>query len=356
MLKKRVTIYTLLLSGLVVILIIVNLMTGGQLLIWVKDVASSRTTPPYPVVNLEVFPGNPLKMYLNPDCQVMTPDIMKDKIWEAHETHWIIQNIREGDIVLDIGANVGYYTLIAAKLVGEKGRVYAFEPEPVNFEILGQNVKLHGFQNVVLEQKAVSDENGSIKLYLDELNKGHHRIYQTEQNRSSIDVEAVTLDDYFSNYTGKIDFVKIDTEGAEVVILKGMEKILNENENIRMAVEFWPVGLNGFGAKGEELLSILQSHDFILFDMGSSFPDGFIPEIIERDAADLLKEYNLESGRFTNLFVVKGKEKFELMKKTLALKAEALQSDTSEQGEAHTEYNKILKKIQDFKAQSTVRK
>ena len=85
-------------------------------------------------------------------------------MWEETETHWFVQSIRPGDVVVDLGANVGYYTILRGKLVGEIGRVYAFEPDPVGFEILRRNVRLNGLHNVVLEQKAVSSKPGLIHL------------------------------------------------------------------------------------------------------------------------------------------------------------------------------------------------
>jgi hypothetical protein len=87
-------------------------------------------------------------------------------IHEPLETGLVKEKIKKGDVVLDIGANIGYYTLIFAKLVGEEGKVFAFEPEPTNFSLLEKNVEINGYKNVVLIQKAVSNETGKIRLYL----------------------------------------------------------------------------------------------------------------------------------------------------------------------------------------------
>ena len=101
------------------------------------------------------------------------------------------QNIHSGNIVLDIGANIGYYTLIMSKLVGSTGKVYAFEPEPKNFEVLKKNIELTKLDNVILEQKALSDIDGVTYLELSK-DSGQHRL-----SDHGVKVEQITLDSYF---------------------------------------------------------------------------------------------------------------------------------------------------------------
>jgi len=119
-------------------------------------------------------------------------------------------------VVVDIGANIGYYTLIFARLVGEQGRVFAFEPDPANFSLLAKNVAVNNYHNVELIQKAVSDQTGNARLYLSPKSTVDHRIYSSNDNRKFIDVEAVRLDDYFLDNNGKIDFIKMDIQGLKV--------------------------------------------------------------------------------------------------------------------------------------------
>src|SRR3990167_1916537 len=121
-------------------------------------------------------------------------------IYEEYETELIQKEIQKGDVVLDIGANIGYYTLIFAKLVGENGKVFAFEPDPTNFDLLKQNVENNGYKNVVLDRKSVSDKNGRLKLFLSEDNLADHRIYDSKDGRRFVEIESVKLDDYFKDY------------------------------------------------------------------------------------------------------------------------------------------------------------
>jgi len=152
------------------------------------------------------------KMFLD------SKDSLSLSIYGIHEplvTELVKKEIKKGNVVLDIGAHIGYYTLIFAKLVGEEGKVFAFEPDPTNFSLLKKNVEINGYKNVELVQKAVSNKNGKIKLYLSEENSGDHRIYNSHDGRKFIEVEAIRLDDYFKNYNGAIDFIKMDIQGAE---------------------------------------------------------------------------------------------------------------------------------------------
>jgi FkbM family methyltransferase len=255
-------------------------------------------------VTLDMGRAGEIKMFLNPDDPAVSGRILNERIWEPKETYWYIRVIEEGDTVVDIGANIGYYTLLGGALVGEKGRVFAFEPDPVAFRILERNVRLNGLTNVVLEQKAVSNEHGSIRLYLAAENKGDHKIYETEESRESIEIEAVSLDDYFNSYEGSIDFVKIDTQGAEGAIIEGMGRIIKANDDILMVVEFWPFGLHGFGYDSDKLLKNLDDFGFEFFNLGVW---GKPSRLMRTDIPRLSSYHTVENKNFTNLFLAKRK-------------------------------------------------
>jgi len=120
--------------------------------------------------------------------------------------------IQRGAVVLDAGAKIGYFTLIFARLVGDEGKVFAFEPAPENFALLKKNVEINGYQNVVIEQKAISNKTGKARLYLYEDHKGKHRIFDPGEGQQFIEIETIRLDDYFE---------QIDYEGplAEIVTI-----------------------------------------------------------------------------------------------------------------------------------------
>ena len=155
-------------------------------------------------------------------------------IYEPLETELIKTELKAGDVFLDIGAHIGYYTLIAAEQVGHNGKVIAFEPEPTNFSLLKKNVEMNGYQNVILIQKAVTSRSEKGRLFLSNTNTGNHTLLDYYNDRNSIEIETISLDDYFNDYEGYVDFVKIDVEGAEATVIQGMTALLQKNEKIKI--------------------------------------------------------------------------------------------------------------------------
>ena len=135
------------------------------------------------------------KLFLDKEDSLMLS--IKNNKHELTEIEFLKQIIKNGDTVLDLGANIGVYTLIFAKLVGKSGHVFAFEPDPTNFEILSKNVVENKHENVTLVQKAVSEKNDKIKLFVSKRNHASHRIFDSEEKRNSIEVDVISLDTYF---------------------------------------------------------------------------------------------------------------------------------------------------------------
>jgi FkbM family methyltransferase len=262
------------------------------------------------VVELQIPQVPGLRMILNPDDSGLTYILQRDHQWEPTETRWVTRLLQPGDTFIDVGANIGYYTVLASRLVGSSGRVVAFEPDPVAASFLRKNLLLNAIDGAVVEQKAVSDENGTIQLYLAPENKGDHRTIPTEEARETIDVEAVRLDDYASSLGGRIDMVKVDTQGAEGFILRGMEGVIENNPELTLILEFWPAVL----AENFDVAAIvgqLREQDFVFFNLG---PGNTLVDDIPL-VSDALMEYWLSPSTlknkkwFTNLLLVRGREK-----------------------------------------------
>src|SRR3989344_2291453 len=184
-------------------------------------------------------------------------------VYEKFETALVRQFLVSGMTVLDIGANVGYYTAIFAKLVGESGKVIAFEPDTDNFSFLEATIKENGFKNVFPYRTAVGDENGEIKLYKSPDNLADHRIYSFPESNESIITPLVTIDDFVrKERIGKIDFIKMDIQGAEGRALKGMLETLKSQSSLAIATEFWPKGLHDAGSDAIWFLETLRSLGF----------------------------------------------------------------------------------------------
>jgi len=202
------------------------------------------------------------KMFLDPKDSL---GLSVNEIYGRIETQIVKNEVQSGNTVLDIGANIGYFTLIFAKHVGNTGKVFAFEPEPRNFELLRKNIQINEYNNVVLENRIVSEKNEKIKLYLSENNAGMHRIYPSHFcSENFVELQSVSLDEYFKNnpYANKIDFIKLDAEGSELGILQGMKNILNLNKKLKIFLEFVPSCIKEYGSNPERILNFLKSNEF----------------------------------------------------------------------------------------------
>jgi FkbM family methyltransferase len=171
---------------------------------------------------------------------------------ERRERAFLRGVIRPGMTVLDVGANIGFYTGYFSKLVGESGRVVAFEPEPVNFARLKGIVGHRA--NVSLFEGAVGDRWGSISLFVSEDLNVDHQTYDNGGGRRKISVPVTSLDDYVE--AGRqVDFIKIDVQGFEYQVLQGAKRVIAENPDVGIFMEFWPHGLRASGVEPMDLVA-----------------------------------------------------------------------------------------------------
>jgi len=194
--------------------------------------------------------------------------------------------------------------VIASKVVGDEGRVYAFEPDPESFALLEANIRLNGLTNVVAEQKALSNEPGVLKLFLNPNNRGDHRIYQPKKGteREFVEVEAVSLDDYFAGDDRPIDFIKIDTQGAEGVIFEGLTGIVKANKDLRIAIEWWPSAVQDMGYDAEKLLTMVSSLGFHFYELG--WLGG--PKALRKYSAEEVKQrFIVENNASSNMILTR---------------------------------------------------
>lgn len=186
------------------------------------------------------------KMYLKIDDPGVSRDLIIRGMREREETRMIQKTLRPGMTVIDIGANIGYYTLMEARAVTKTGRVYAIEPEPHNFELLHRNVKLNNYQHVDMFQIGISDETGLAKLYVSEYSNLHNLLCPlfAKNEDSAIDIKVYRLDDFVLEHRiipSNIDLIRMDIEGYEVKALEGMDEILREAERLNLFIEFHPM-------------------------------------------------------------------------------------------------------------------
>jgi len=186
--------------------------------------------------------------------------------YEQFETEIFKQSLRKDMVVVDIGANIGYYTLIAA---AESKQVIAFEPDVDNYQLLINNIEKNGLQNISAYQLAVGEKKGKISFFVNQDNFGDRRIYNFDESGSKTEVDVVSLDEFIlENNLPKIDLLKIDIEGAEAIAFKGMKNILNQ-EHLQMFVEFFPDGLKRTGFDPISFLKDIANFGFTIFDIDS---------------------------------------------------------------------------------------
>jgi FkbM family methyltransferase len=196
--------------------------------------------------------------------------------WEAAETAFVKRIVGERDLVIDVGANLGWYTIVFSRAVGPHGGVIAFEPHPRNHELLTENIRLNRVEDrVTAYQVALADTDGTVPFELAASNFGDHRIRfgdgnrsnETEQygesGRSVISVPSRTLDNVLLNDASyaraqQIKLVKLDCQGAEIAVLKGAPKALTKTQNLM--AEYWPYGLRRSGNAPEEFLQIIAAN------------------------------------------------------------------------------------------------
>lgn len=209
------------------------------------------------------FDQHSVHLDLNDNCK-LSYDHVHD-----FELSFLSGQLGAGDVVLDIGANIGLYTLTLARRVGPTGRVFAFEPEPSNCALLRKNIEQNGYHNVTIFEKAVSDRSGKCNLYLSKTHGGLHRTYQSRACSGSVVIESVRLDDIADLRDQEVNLIKIDVEGAEPRVLAGMGALLGRSRNLKLFMEFVPKFLLEQGLCPDEVLSWLRAEGFELFRVDS---------------------------------------------------------------------------------------
>lgn len=172
--------------------------------------------------------------------------------------------VKSDFIILDIGANIGMYSIFLSKLVGENGKVYAFEPDSQTASVLAENLSLNNCKNVEVFQIALSDINGRVSLEKSsEVGGDAFNFIKKEDNKSSNSIESNRLDDFIvKNNIGKIDFVKIDIEGAELLCLKGAESMLSSANKPIIVFECYEPFLQRFDHRISDIIVYLSKFNY----------------------------------------------------------------------------------------------
>lgn len=180
-------------------------------------------------------------------------EILRDytfiKVWEEETTNIVKKYVKEGDVCVDVGASIGPFTLLFAKLVGKNGKVFSFEPTDMCFNYLNENIRLNGYQDrcFPVRMAAYSTSDKVLKVPMN--------------NPYASWINTTSVDDWLeARGQIRVDFIKIDVDGPEPEVLKGLVRTFARNPNLKMVVEYYPKYIKGAGCDPKEFMAILDRY------------------------------------------------------------------------------------------------
>jgi len=207
------------------------------------------------------------------------------------EFKFIENYLDQSDIVVDVGANIGVYTLWMSRCISSKGKIIAFEPDPRNFERVKSQTNLNEINDrVILEDIALSNKQEKVNFAQGKDDQNYISKYEDGSTEEKIVVSATNLDSYARNRDiNKVDFLKIDVEGGDLLVLKGARKMLSENsvDVIQFEVN---EKVENFGIEISEIFSFLEMYNYDVF----SYNPGAGVSLVER--------HDMNSNSHVNLF------------------------------------------------------
>lgn len=218
------------------------------------------------------------KIFIPKTCEIFGNKMFLHKIghsfelaflgyYEELETNFIKRSNIKDKIAIDVGACIGYYSLFLSELVGANGKVICFEPELNNYNILNKNISINKLTNVGAVNAAVGNINGNGFLKLSN-SPGQHSVFDRVpvglgfNNISNVDI--IRLDDFLKDKVkfSDVTFVKIDVEGSEFEVLKGMENIIKESPDLIVQLEFAPQHLDEHNCDYSEFIKFINENNF----------------------------------------------------------------------------------------------
>jgi FkbM family methyltransferase len=210
------------------------------------------------------------KMLVDTRDAMVAPWLVLDGLWESHVTEWLQRTLRPGQVFVDVGANIGYFTLLGATLVGPGGTVVAIEAHPRLAELLQRNVIINGYHRYVTTwHRAAWSEATELKLHLRQNfasnssvgSIGSDALARLGDTEEIVKVQALPLDDLLADLP-RIDVMKVDVEGAEVHVFTGLEKTLLANPAMTVMFEWSPAQIDDVGDDPGALIDLLDGHGF----------------------------------------------------------------------------------------------
>ncbi len=206
-----------------------------------------------------------LRIALHKSADIISDFLRMYGVWQRPLTVFIDSMLKPGDVFIDVGANIGYFSIVAASAVGPKGRVHSFEPDPHNFELLTLNRRLNGFAHIVCHRFALADRPGKSLLYRSSVNRGSHSLRPGPDRTDGIEVPVTTLDRALQKEAAPIRLIKIDAQGADLAVLRGASRLLEGQAAKPMIIlEFSPKDYGAMAGGLDFFREFVSHHDYRL--------------------------------------------------------------------------------------------
>ena len=207
----------------------------------------------------------------------------------------LIKNIvRNGNVVFDIGANIGFYSSFFSKYAGKHGQVYSFEPDSLNFSYLLKGT--FSIPTINIFNTAIGPQKDTISFYKSKSLNVDHRTYKPDHFAEETKVNMTSIDHFCSEHAiDKIDFIKIDIQGYEMQAMLGAKFQLEKNRGIKILSEFWPYGLKKSGSSVLEYFDFLIQLEFQVFLLDKS-------QLLPLYRDQVLNMVNLPEENYFNIY------------------------------------------------------
>ena len=243
---------------------------------------------------------------------------LRERGWYSQRDYTLFRALlKPGDSYIDVGAHIGLYALYVAHVVGPKGKVVALEPEPKNYELLRENIRLNDFNNVETLQAAAGAREGRSKLFLSPQNSGDHYLSSVSGGRESVGVPVTTLDRVVSRFDLKPRLIKIDVQGAEAQVLAGARETLKNKPVV--ILEFSPGLMGRIGDSPFEFFAFVEKGNYLPYLIHGDFDTGPLLEPLTVQALLDFTQQNRQTDVGWDVLLVSQEQRSQLQPLFLSL-------------------------------------
>ncbi len=213
--------------------------------------------------------GEQFLINIHKEDELLSNIIREQNVYTRNDLLIFKKLLNLGDYFIDVGANIGWHTIFGSLLVGDTGKVFAFEPNVINYKVLESNIELNNLSNVSAINLALSNFIGPSKLYCSKNNYGDHIMITVDHtlNRDSEDITSTTLDQFISNNdidAQKIKLIKMDIQGSEALALAGMQQFIKKYKP-PIILEYAPLHLKLCESSPFDIMACIDKYDYIPF-------------------------------------------------------------------------------------------